>query len=127
MLIAGRLVKEAVVVLVQSALIVALALIVGASFPGGVGGVAILFGISALLGATFGALSNGFALIMRQEEALIGAVQFIVLPLTFLSATFIQANLMPHWMARVAAFNPVNLAVVAGRAAASSPPGWGLV
>src|SRR5438105_8489688 len=42
-LIAGRIVKEAVVVVFQSAIIVALALIVGASFPGGVGGVAALF------------------------------------------------------------------------------------
>src|SRR5205085_8743178 len=126
-LIAGRLVKEAVVVLVQSALIVALALIVGASFPGGVGGVAILFGISALLGATFGALSNGFALIMRQEEALIGAVQFIVLPLTFLSATLLQSNLMPAWIRHVSDFNPANWAVVAGRAVTSSHPDWGLV
>ncbi len=89
-LIAGRILKEAVVVVIQSVIIVLLALIVGADFPGGVGGVAALFAVSALLGATFGALSNGFGLIMRQEEALIGAVQFIVLPLTFLSATFLQ-------------------------------------
>ena len=95
-LIAGRILKEAVVVVIQSLIIVALALIVGASFPGGVGGVAVLFALSALLGATFGALSNGFALIMRQEEALIGATQFILLPLTFLSTTFLAANLMPE-------------------------------
>jgi ABC-2 type transport system permease protein len=126
-LIAGRLVKEAVVVVIQSLIIVALALIVGASFPGGVGGVAVLFLVSALLGATFGALSNGFALIMRQEEALIGAVQFIVLPLTFLSATFIQTNLMPHWIQHVSDFNPVNWGVIAGRAASSSSTDWGLV
>jgi len=126
-LIAGRLVKEAVVVVIQSAIIVALALIVGASFPGGVGGVAVLFVVSALLGATFGALSNGFALIMRQEEALIGAVQFIVLPLTFLSATFIQTNLMPHWIQHVSDFNPVNWGVIAGRAASSNSTDWGLV
>jgi ABC-2 type transport system permease protein len=126
-LIAGRLVKEAVVVVIQSVLIVALALIVGASFPGGIGGVAMLFLVSALLGATFGALSNGFALIMRQEEALIGAVQFIVLPLTFLSATFLQSNLMPAWIRHVSDFNPVNWAVVAGRTATSSNPDWGLV
>ena len=50
-----------------------MSLIVGASFPGGVGGVAVLFAVSALLGATFGALSNGFGLIMRQEEARLGA------------------------------------------------------
>jgi ABC-2 type transport system permease protein len=126
-LIAGRILKEAVVVVIQSLIIVAVALIVGASFPGGVGGVAALFAVSALLGATFGALSNGFALIMRQEEALIGAVQFIVLPLTFLSATFLQPQLMPHWMAHVADFNPVNWAVVAGRGAVAAHADWGVV
>jgi ABC-2 type transport system permease protein len=89
--------------------------------------VAALFAVSALLGATFGALSNGFALIMRQEEALIGAVQFIVLPLTFLSATFLQSSLLPNWIRHVSDFNPVNWAVIAGRGAASSSPDWGLV
>jgi ABC-2 type transport system permease protein len=126
-LIAGRVVKEAVVVIIQSLIIVALALIVGASFPGGPVGVAALFVVAALLGAAFGGLSNGFALIMRQEEALIGAVQFIVLPLTFLSTTFIQASLMPSWIQHVADFNPVNWAVVAGREATSANPDWGVV
>jgi ABC-2 type transport system permease protein len=126
-LIGGRIVKEAIVVVIQSLIIVAVSLAVGASYPGGVGGVVALFAVSALLGATFGALSNGFALMMRQEEALIGAVQFIVLPLTFISATFLQANLMPHWMAHLSDFNPVNWAVVAGRAATSSSPDWGVV
>jgi ABC-2 type transport system permease protein len=126
-LIAGRILKEAVVVVIQSLIIVALALIVGASFPGGVGGVALLFVVSALLGAMFGALSNGFALIMGQEEALIGATQFILLPLTFLSTTFLAANIMPRWIAHVADFNPVNWAVVAGRSAVSSSADWGLI
>ena len=126
-LITGRIVKEAVVVVIQSMIIVVLALIVGASFPGGVVGLVVLFVVSALLGATFGALSNGFGLIMRQEEALIGAVQFIVLPLTFLSTTFLQSNLMPHWIQHASDFNPVNWGVVAGRAATSSNPDWGLV
>jgi ABC-2 type transport system permease protein len=126
-LIAGRLVKEMVVVVIQSLIIVALALIVGATFAGGVVGVVVLFAVSALLGAVFGGLSNGFALIMRQEEALIGAVQFIALPLTFLSTTFLQSNLMPAWIRHVADFNPANWAVIAGRAATSSHPDWGLV
>jgi ABC-2 type transport system permease protein len=125
-LIGGRILKEGVVVVIQSLIIVGLALIDGASFPGGVGGVAVLFAVSALLGSTFGALSNGFALIMRQEEALIGATQFILLPLTFLSTTFLAANIMPSWIAHVADFNPVNWAVVAGRTATSANPDWGL-
>jgi ABC-2 type transport system permease protein len=126
-LIAGRLLKEAVVVVIQSLIIVVLALIVGATFAGGIGGVVVLFLVSALLGAMFGGLSNGFALIMRQEEALIGAVQFIVLPLTFLSTTFLQSNLMPAWIRHVSDFNPTNWAVVAGRAAVAAHPDWGLV
>jgi ABC-2 type transport system permease protein len=126
-LIAGRILKEGVVVVLQSLIIVALALIVGASFPGGVWGVAVLIAVAGLLGAVFGAISNGFALIMRQEEALIGAVQFIVLPLTFLSSTFLAANLIPGWISHVADFNPVTWAVVAGRGATSASPDWGVV
>jgi ABC-2 type transport system permease protein len=126
-LITGRIIKEAVVVVIQSVIIVVLAVAAGASFPGGIGGVLLLFAFAAVLGATFSALSNGFALIMRQEEALIGAVQFIVLPLTFVSSTFLEANLMPKWIHRLSDFNPANWAVLAGRAATSSNPDWGLI
>jgi ABC-2 type transport system permease protein len=126
-LIAGRILKEGVMVMIQSLIIVVLALIDGATFPGGAGGVIVLFVVAAVLGATFAGLSNGFALIMRQEEALIGAVQFIALPLTFLSTTFLQPNLMPGWIRSVSDFNPVNWAVLAGRGATSASPDWGVV
>jgi hypothetical protein len=62
---------------------------------------------SDLLGWAFGALSIGLALLARQEETVIGAVQFVVLPATFLSST-LQQRLMPGWIAEVARFNPVN-------------------
>ncbi len=126
-LIAGRIVKDVIVFAIQALLIVALALADGASFSGGVGGVVVLVAVGALLGAIFSGLSSGFALIMRQEEALIGAVQFITLPLTFVSSVFIASNLAPNWIRHLSDFNPVNWAVVAGREAASSHPDWGLV
>ncbi len=126
-LVAGRIVKDVVVFTIQGLLIVGLALADGASFPGGVGGVVVLLAVGALLGAIFSGLSSAFALIMRQEEALIGAVQFITLPLTFVSSVFIASNLVPSWIRHVSDFNPVNWAVVAGRGAASAHPDWGLV
>jgi ABC-2 type transport system permease protein len=126
-LIAGRLAKEAVVALIQSVIIVALALIVGASFAGGVAGVVAMVLVSALLGAAFGALSQGFGLIMRQEEALIGAVQFFLLPLQFISSAFLATALMPGGLRVLADFNPLNWAVVAGRAATQASPDWGTV
>jgi ABC-2 type transport system permease protein len=125
-LIAGPLLQAALIIVIQSLIIVGLALIVGASFPTGVGGVLALIGVSALLGAAFGALSNGLALVARREETLIATMQFLLLPLTFLSSAFMQKDLMPTWMQHVADANPVNWAVEAGRAATQGGD-WGLV
>ena len=50
-------------------IMVAVALAVGASFPGGVVGVLVLVVSSALLGAAFAALSNALALVARQRDS----------------------------------------------------------
>jgi ABC-2 type transport system permease protein len=126
-LIAGRVAQGAVVIVIQSAIMVGLALAVGASFPGGVGGVVVLILVATLLGAAFGALSNSLALVTRQEESLIGAVTFLVLPLTFLSTALMRDDLLPAWMRTAAEFNPVDWAIEAGRSATAATPDWGLV
>jgi ABC-2 type transport system permease protein len=82
---------------------------------------------AALLAAAFASLSNGVAMLARQREALIGAVTFVLLPLTFLSTALMQQNLVPGWIRTVARFNPVNWAVQAGRSAAMQHINWGLV
>jgi ABC-2 type transport system permease protein len=126
-LIAGRVAQSALVVVIQSVIMVALALAVGASFPGGVLGVVVLILVAALLGAAFGALSNSLALVTRQEESLIGAVTFLVLPLTFLSTALMREDLLPGWMQTAASLNPVNWAIEAGRSATAADPDWGMV
>ena len=126
-LIAGRVAQGAVVIVIQSVVMVGLALAVGASFSGGVLGVAVLILVAALLGAAFGALSNSLALVTRQEESLIGAVTFLVLPLTFLSTALMSSDLLPGWMRTVAEFNPVEWAIEAGRSAVSADPDWSLI
>jgi ABC-2 type transport system permease protein len=126
-LIAGRVAQGAVVIVIQSVIMVGLALAVGASFPGGPGGVVVLILVATLLGAAFGALSNSLALVTRQEESLIGAVTFLVLPLTFLSTALMRADLMPGWMRTAADVNPVDWAIEAGRSAVAADPDWGLI
>ena len=108
-------------------LIVLLALALGADYRGGVGGVVLLIAIAALLGSSFASLSNGVAMLARQRETLIGAVTFVQLPLTFLSAALMQQSLVPGWIQTVAKFNPVNWAVVAARGSAMQKIDWGLV
>jgi ABC-2 type transport system permease protein len=125
-LIMGRLLQGTVVIVVQSLIIVGLALIVGARFPNA-WGVIVLIALASLLGASFGALSNGLALLARREETVIAVMNFVLLPLTFLSTTFMQRNLIPKWMQRAADVNPVNWAVEAGRAAVLPGTDWGMV
>lgn len=124
---AGTVIYAALVVALQTVLIVLLSLALGANYVGGVGGVLLLILVAALLAAVFASLSNAVAVLARQREALIGAVTFVLLPLTFLSTALMQQSLVPGWIRSVARFNPVNWAVEAGRSAAMSHIDWGLV
>jgi ABC-2 type transport system permease protein len=126
-LITGRLMQGALQIVIQTLIIVGLAVATGADFSNGVAGVAVLMGIAILLGAAFGALSNGLALLARREETLIALMQFLMLPLSFLSTTFMEEDLMPSWMQTAADFNPVNWAVEAGRQALTASPDWGSI
>jgi ABC-2 type transport system permease protein len=126
-IIAGRLLQGALVIVIQSLIIIVLALIVGASFPNGIGGALVLVLLGTIVGAGFGALSNGLALLTRREETLIATMNFLLLPLTFLSSAFMQENLIPDWIETVGDFNPVNWAVEAGRAAALDEGGADVV
>ena len=87
----------------------------------------LLIVIAALLGAIFASLSNAVGVLARQRESVIGAVTFVQLPLTFLSAALMQRSLLPGWISTVAKFNPVNWAVEAARSAAMEKINWGLV
>ena len=124
---AGTVAYGAFTVVVQTVLIVLLALALGADFRGGVGGVILLLVVAALLGAVFASLSNAIGLLARQRESVIGAVTFVQLPLTFLSAALMAQSLLPAWIRSVARFNPVNWAVEAARSAAMQKIDWGLV
>jgi ABC-2 type transport system permease protein len=126
-LIGGRVLQNLVQLVIQSLVIVAMALAIGVSFDGGVVGVVVLVLAAGLLGTAFAALSNALALLTRQEESLIGAVTFLQLPLTFLSTAFMQPALMPDWIATVARYNPVDWAIRAGREAVGAGTDWTVV
>ena len=124
---AGTVAYGAFTVVIQTALIVLIALALGAHFTGGIGGVLLLILIAALLGGVFASLSNAVGLLARQRETVIGAVTFVQLPLTFLSVALMQRSLLPHWIRTVATYNPVNWAVEASRSAAMEKIDWRLV
>ncbi|HET8590778.1 MAG TPA: ABC transporter permease [Nakamurella sp.] len=126
-LIAGSLAYQAVTCIVQSAIVLGVGVAAGARFPAGPADVLAVFGCAVLLAVIFAALSDAMALLLRQQEALIGLSQFLTLPLTFLSSVMMAPDLMPGWVSAVARYNPVDWAAVASRSALSGHPDWGLI
>ncbi|MSO64550.1 MAG: ABC transporter permease [Alphaproteobacteria bacterium] len=114
-LIAARVLHAVLTILVQSLIIFTLAFALGAQFAGGIVGLIGVLIPALLLGAGFASLSSGLALLTRREETLIAIVNFFGLPLTFLSASFMAAGLMPAWIRTLSQGNPVNWAVGAAR------------
>jgi ABC-2 type transport system permease protein len=126
-IIAGRLVQASFIVVIQASLLMGLGFLMGARFDGGLVGVLVLLVCGVLLTIPFGALSNAMALIIRRTESVIGASNFVLLPLTFLSPVFMATNLMPPWIRTVSLANPVAWSVDAARSALSVQPAWGFI
>jgi ABC-2 type transport system permease protein len=120
----ANVVELSVTSTVQTLAILLLGRLGGAHYPGGIVGIAVMAAASILLGTVFGSLSNAAGMLVRQREAIIGLNVVFMLPLTFVSSAFMPARLMPGWIQDVAACNPLDWAVVAGRSALNTHPDW---
>ncbi len=123
----GSVIQSVISVVLQTLLIVLLALALGADYVNGIGGILVLLLVAALLAAIFASFSNGLGILTGQRETLIGAVSALLLPLTFLSSALMQLSLAPGWIETVARFNPVDWAATAARNATTQSFDWGLV
>ncbi|MFG3256747.1 ABC transporter permease [Streptomyces sp. NPDC048172] len=125
-MMAATMAHQALQTVVQSLVVVALALLAGARFgdgaTGGVAGVGVMVLAATLLTLIFSALSNAVALLTRQQATLIAISQFTTLPLMFLSSAVMDLHLAPGWVRGIAAYNPVEWAVAAAREATRAHP-----
>lgn len=121
-LIAGRLASLAVLMFIQSLILLIFGWLMGARFPAGLPGVAVLILVAVILCASVGAMSSGLALLIRREESLIAVSNLILLPLTFMSPVFIAKDVMPGWIRTASLVNPVSWSIEAGREALSLHP-----
>ncbi|CAI9402857.1 ABC transporter permease [Nocardioides sp. T2.26MG-1] len=121
----GTLAYQSVTSVIQTLIVLGVAWLIGARFAW----VGVPFTILAavLLTVVFAALSNAVALLVRQQEALIGISQFTALPLTFLSSAVMDPQLAPGWIRATARFNPLDWAVVVAREPLLGSPDWDAV
>ena len=116
-IVGARTVQSATTATTQALIILLVSLVLGATNGGPVGWIVILLA-SALVAAGFSGISNGLALLTRQDATMIALSNFISLPLLFFSSILIARNLMPSWMETLSTGNPVEWSVRAGRGGA---------
>jgi len=104
-----------VVLTVQGALLIALAVPFGLRTP--LGGALLALTLVAVLGLAMSSASYGLALRLKSEDAFAPVQNSIIVPLLLLSGILLPMSLAPAWLFTVSRFNPFVYAVDATRAA----------
>ena len=113
-IVAGRTLRDVVVITVQGIVLVGAAFALGLRVP--VGALLIALVLVALLGAAFSFISNAIGIATKSEDALAPLVNTLALPILLLSGILLPMNIAPRWLQIVSDFNPFKHIVEALRA-----------
>lgn len=113
-LLLGRALRDMLTLLVQSLLLVLIALPFGLHIHPV--GLLIMLGLLALIGLLFASISYALALWLKSEDAFAPLLFTATLPLLLLSGVLLPLSLAPGWLRAIADANPLAYAVDAARA-----------
>ena len=113
-LLAGRVLRDVVVLIVQSIVLLAAAYAFGLRAP--VAGVALAVLLVAAVGTAFASASYAVALLTGTEDAMAAIANSLAVPLLLLSGILLPMTLAPAWLRTIANVNPVKHIVDALRA-----------
>jgi ABC-2 type transport system permease protein len=114
-ILTGRVVTDAFRVVVQSAIILALAYGLGFRMASGIPGILLTIFIIAFFGFAWSGISLTLGLRTRSAETVFGIGAFLTFPLLFMSTALVPVTAMPSWMQDVSKVNPITYAVNATR------------
>lgn len=112
-LLLGRALRDAVVVVVPCALIVALAIPLGLQVRSA--GLIVMLGISVLLTLALATMSYGLALVLKRDDVLAPIVSMMTGPLLLLSGILIPMSYAPGWLRAASWVDPLTEVVNGGR------------
>jgi ABC-2 type transport system permease protein len=114
-LLLGRVLRDALVLLVQAILLTLVAVIFGLRVP--LVGALLTVGLVLLLGIALASLSYAAGLWLKSEDALAPLLNMISVPVLLLSGILLPMTLAPRWLLRLSQANPFSHIVDAARAA----------
>ncbi|HTJ43863.1 MAG TPA: ABC transporter permease [Kofleriaceae bacterium] len=113
-LLLGRVLRDTLVLILQAALLCAVAAIFGLRVP--LAGALITLGIVAALGVALSSLSYAAGMKLKSEDALAPLLNMISVPVLLLSGIMLPMTMGPKWLQHAADVNPFKHVVDAARA-----------
>jgi ABC-2 type transport system permease protein len=113
-LLFGRVLRDTLVLILQAALLCAVAAGFGLRVP--VAGALITLGIVAALGVALSSLSYAAGMKLKSEDALAPLLNMVSVPVLLLSGILLPMTLAPRWLQRLADVNPFKHVVDSARA-----------
>jgi ABC-2 type transport system permease protein len=114
-ILAGRLARDVLTLLVQGIVLVLAGLAFGMRAP--VGGVLIGLGFIAVVAISLAAISYTVGLLTKSEDVLAPAINMVVVPLMLLSGIMLPMTMGPGWLQGIARATPFRYIIDAMRAA----------
>jgi ABC-2 type transport system permease protein len=123
----GRLLSDALRIVLQSALLLILAYLMGATYITGAPGIGLILVTMGLFGVAFSAVSLSVGLATKSAETITGLSMFLTFPLIFISTAFMPLPFLPGWMQTVSSYNPLSYTTDALRVLTSTGFEWGTI
>jgi ABC-2 type transport system permease protein len=114
-IMAGRVLRDVLTLVVQAAVLVLVGVAFGLRAP--VGAVFIGFGFIVLVAIGLASLSYATGLLLKSEDAFAPMVNTVVVPLLLLSGIFLPMTLGPGWLQAIARISPFRYVIDAMREA----------
>lgn len=121
----GRLLTDAVMVVLSSTLVLVVAFLLGVRFVTGLPGVLLMLLTAALFGLTWAGIFLAVGMRTRSPETLSAFSSGVVFILLFLSSGMFPTSIMPGWAQTFSAWNPVSYVSNALRSTVQGGYDWG--
>lgn len=110
-IVIGNLLASFFGIAIQVIIIYIIGGIVGFKFIGGIQDVLIIFVSVGLLSFGFAGCSKALAFFTKQDDPVVIIVNFITMPMIFLSSILLPVDTMPDWAKNISLVNPLEYAV----------------
>jgi ABC-2 type transport system permease protein len=121
----GRLFNDLLIMMIQSGIIIGVAMLLGLTIATGVPGLLLIFVTLAFFDLAWSGLLLSVGLKSRKAETVSAVGNLLAFPLLFISSALFPTSIMPAWAQTVSKYNPLSYAADVTRDLIKGGLTWG--